>query len=357
MPVGATVRAYRPGDESALVALWNAALPTDPLDVVTLAARVLADPNFEPSSLLVLEGPRPAGACAGMRSAAPTGRVAADVPAAMGAGPGTPLLGFVLALTRRVPLEPGEGLETDCGWITAFAVHPAARRQGAGRQLLAEACASLTRRGCTRVEVSPYAPGYFWPGVDQAAHAGAVPFLRALGFTALYEAVAMERSLSAYRPPDEAIAARARLEGEGVRFGPLTPDLVIPLIAWNGRVFHADWARAVRAAVARRLPWSRTLVARAADGGILGFAQYGCYDRAADRFGPFGVDPAARGRGIGRVLLHECLQGMQRDDLRCAWFLWTGERSPAGALYRAAGFHVARRFLLFRRSLEVPVVG
>ncbi len=324
------VRPYRAGDEAALVALWNAALPVDPIDEPTLAARVLVDPNFLPSGLLVAEALGPARA---------TGVDAGS------------LLGFVLALSRRVPLAPGEGLEADTGWLTAFGVRPEVRRAGLGTALLEAACGELATRGCRRVEVSPYAPGYFWPGVDRAAYPEALALLAARGFATLYEAVAMERSLFGYCPPDDALAGRAALEREGVRFCPLQPSTVLPLLEWSGRVFHADWARAVREAVARRLPWGRTLLALAPDGAILGFAQYGAYDYSADRFGPFGVDPAARRRGIGRVLLHACLQAMQRDGLRCAWFLWTGERSPAGALYQGAGFRVARRFVLLKRDL------
>jgi ribosomal protein S18 acetylase RimI-like enzyme len=321
------VRAYQPGDEAALVALWNTALPRDPLDADTFAARVLADANFLSSGLVVAAGAE---------------------------GP----LGFALALSRRVPLAPGEGLEPETGWITAFGVHPAARRRGVGTALLEAACAELQRRGCRRVEISPYAPGYFWPGVDTAAYAEALGWLQRRGFRSLGEAVAMERSLSGYLPPPEAQAACTALEADGVALGPLGPEAVVPLIAWAGRTFHPDWGRAVREAVARGVPWRRTLLARDAGGAILGFAQYGAYDRSLDRFGPFGVDPAARRRGIGRALLHLTLQAMQREGCRCAWFLWTGEHSPAGALYRGAGFRVSRRFALLRRDLAAaPPAG
>ena len=325
------VRPYQPGDETTLVDLWNAALPADPLDADTLAARVLADPNFRSSGLLVAE------------------RVHGPVP---GEGPGPrPLLGFVLALSRRVPLDPGEGLEPECAWVTAFGVHPAVRRRGLGRALLGAACDELARRGAERVDVSPYAPGYFWPGVDREAYPEAAAFLEALGFHPLGEAVAMERSLIGYRPPAEVPGARQRLLGEGVRFRAFGPELVVPAVEWSRRVFHADWARSLRSSVASRLPWSRTRLALDATGAILGFAQFGCYDRCADRFGPFGVDPAARGRGIGKVLLHDTLCSMQREALASAWFLWTDENSPAGHLYRKAGFRMVRRFVLLRRHL------
>jgi mycothiol synthase len=321
------VRAYRPGDDEGLVALWNRALPLDPLHADGWAARVLADPNFAPSLLWVAE----------------------EAPRV--------LVGFCLAVRRLVPLGPGADLEPEVGWITAFGVDPAHRRRGVGRAVCTAACRELARQGCRRAEVSPYAPGYFWPGVDRAAYPEALAFLDRLGFVPAYEAVAMERSLWDYRPPPEAEAALARLRADGVSLVPLAPAWVVPLVAWVGSTFHADWARAVREGVARRLPWGRTRLAVDGRGRILGFAQYGTYDRSLDRFGPFGVDPAARRRGIGTALLHETLRAMQAEGCRTAWFLWAAEDSPAGALYRRAGFRVTRRFVILRRNLETPAGG
>lgn len=314
-------RPYRPGDERALVAAWNAALPADPIDEAAFARRILADANFLPDGLRVAE--------------APDGRGVA---------------GFALALARRVPLDPSADLEPDTGWITAFGVDPAWRGRGLGTALLRAAMGHLRERGCRRVEVSPYAPGYFWPGPDRAAHDAALRLLEHEGFAPLAEVVAMERSLTAFTPVAEVGAARVRLEREGLCLRPLGPALVWPLLEFIQRAFYPDWTRAVRASVAHGVPWGRTRLALRGDA-VVGFAQYGAYDGHPDRFGPFGVDAAERGRGIGAVLLEDTLRAMQGAGCRAAWFLWTGEASPAGRLYRRSGFSVSRRFVLLRRPL------
>jgi hypothetical protein len=43
---------------------------------------------------------------------------------------------------------------------------------------------------------------------------------------------------------------------------------------------------------------------------------------------------------------------MRAQGLHGAWFLWTGEQSPAGHLYRKAGFHVTRRFDIMSKTLQ-----
>src|SRR5207245_268893 len=115
------------------------------------------------------------------------------------------------------------------------------------------------------------------------------------------------------------------------------------VLEFNTRVFTADWARAVREALLRGVSRDRVLVASHGSQ-IVGFCIYGGYDNVAERFGPFGVDPAQRRLGLGRVLLYRCLELMHAEGLHNAWFLWTGIDDPAGHLYRSAGFTVSRAF-------------
>ncbi|WP_143664135.1 GNAT family N-acetyltransferase, partial [Streptomyces murinus] len=85
-------------------------------------------------------------------------------------------------------------------------------------------------------------------------------------------------------------------------------------------------------------------------GRLVGWAMHGAYESAVERFGPFGVLEELRGTGLGKVLLHLVLARMRARGAHGAWFLWTGERSPAGHLYRAAGFETTRVFRVLRRE-------
>ena len=86
------------------------------------------------------------------------------------------------------------------------------------------------------------------------------------------------------------------------------------------------------------------LVARE-KGEVVGFCQ-----QRNERFGPFGVRPDCRNRGIGRMLLFKCLETMSAKHVFFAYFLWTDE--DAARLYSLAGFKRRREFAVMRKSLS-----
>lgn len=310
-----SVRGYRPGDEATVVTLWNRCLPADPITAERFAAQVLLDVNFDAAGFLVAEQE---GA----------------------------IIGFLLALTRQTPMQ---GLDNDPedGWISVFFVDPAFRNQGIGQALLDQGRAHVADRGRRWVSVSPYAPNYFWPGVDADLYPEALRFLRKNHFETIETPVSMTASLLGFSIPDSVRDLRRRREDEGYTFGTLRDDQITGVLEFNSRHFSADWARAIREGLLRGVPRERVLVASRGSA-IVGFCLYGGYDRVAERFGPFGVHPDLRRVGLGRILLYLCLDRMHANGLQNAWFLWTGLDDPAGHLYTSAGFHVARSFTVLR---------
>jgi mycothiol synthase len=329
-----SVRPYHPGDEESLVALWNACLPRDLIAPTVFQAKVLLDPNFDPLGLLLAQE-------------------------------GKQIVGFLLALARRYPLFSA-GLEEQNGWITAFAVHPAQRRRGVGRALLAVGLQYLRARGRKLAWFSPYAPGYFTPGLDAAAYPDALAFLQAQGFVTAYQALSMERSLADFRYPPEATAAEERLASAGIIVRPYQPNDLWPLLAFTAQFFRGDWERFLRQALGRIVggEWPGDVVWVARDDRFshaLQSAEVACENlsegeeivgycqHTGERFGPFGVREDYRGRGIGLVLLCRCLERMKGKGHHNAWFLWASER--AAHLYARVGFHEARRFAVLQREL------
>jgi GNAT superfamily N-acetyltransferase len=78
------------------------------------------------------------------------------------------------------------------------------------------------------------------------------------------------------------------------------------VVAWVGTVFGAAWASEARVALQNR-PVSLRL-AMASEGPV-GFA---CFDATArGMFGPIGVLPAWRGKGVGALLLQRVLAAMR----------------------------------------------
>lgn len=310
------IRSYHGADETALIDLWNRSMTHDPIDAAAFRTRVLLDANFRADGLIVAEED---GA----------------------------LMGFVLAIMRQVPLFL-QGLEPERGWITAFGVHPDRRRQGIGQQLFA---AALTRFAAARrqqVEIAPYTPNYFIPGVDMDNYAPAVAFLEKLGWQVASTPISMRAELTGNQMQPEVVELEASLVNNGIEIRPVAAADLPALLPFIAESFGWDWYRfAQEYLLALFGPGADDICFLVAVQGerIVGYCQ-----QRRERFGPFGVDPAWRGRGIGRVLLARCLAAMRAKGFHCAWFLWTGR--DAARLYEREGFRVVRRFAVMRYTLD-----
>jgi GNAT superfamily N-acetyltransferase len=70
---------------------------------------------------------------------------------------------------------------------------------------------------------------------------------------------------------------------------------------------------------------------------------------AQGRFGPFGVRPDLRSKGIGAVLFYYLIERVTGNGARYLWFGWAGGRNLS--FYERAGCVVTRQFHLFRREV------
>jgi ribosomal protein S18 acetylase RimI-like enzyme len=311
------IRPYRGADESELLDVWRASMTADGLSDHLFRTKVLLDPNFMTENLLVaVEGER--------------------------------LAGFVLALTRQVPLFL-QGLESDKAWITAFGVHPDYQRRGIGSALFNTIRAKLAAEGRRTIDISPYVPNYFVPGVDIHAYPATLAFLDKVGFRVLYNAISMGADLSGFRIPPEILELERRREQEdGLTIRPVAAADLPELMPFIVRHFGWDWYRHAQDYLLELFGGSNTqhicfLVARQ-HGEIVGYCQ-----QRLERFGPFGVDPSRRNLGIGRLLLFRCLATMSARHTYFAYFLWTGE--DAARLYSLAGFKRRREFAVLHTDL------
>jgi len=311
-----TVRPYRPADEQQVLHVWNAAMWADPIDASGFRRTVLLDPNCRPEGLQVAEA-------------------------------GADIAGFMLALHRRVP-NFRDGLQADQAWITAFGVLPNARRQGVGQRLLDASLAYAESDGARVVRIAPYVPNYVIPGVDVAAYPEAVALLERDGFTVTSRPLSMRAELTGFRIPEQIAQTAERLAAEGIVIRPAVATDIPQVLDFAARLFSWDW-------------WSNAtevLGALFAGGSSRGVGMWVAYNggqllgysmHRAERFGPFGVDPALRSRGIGRVLLAETLLGMRRQQFHAARFLWTSD--SAARLYAQCGFREVRRFAVMEKQL------
>lgn len=319
------ITGFRVGTGDQLVDLWCRSAPADPITADRFRDLVLLDPNFDPEGL----------------------RLAWD---------GAALVGAAYAVFRRVAMV-GDDLEPHRGWVPFFFVDPAVRGRGIGARTLTSALDYLRANGREEAIFSAYTPNYVLPGLDAETYPSAATLLARFGFTTVTQAAAMDRGLVGYTIPADVRARQEALEAAGYSFGSPHRDEVVWLIKLADEEFSPDWARAIRENLATGLPLERIVVARDPDAEVVGWAMFGAYAGVLERFGPFGVLARQRGNGLGAVLLHLALTRMRALGAHSAWFLWTGEQSPAGALYRKAGFVTSRRFEVMSARLTGDTLG
>lgn len=320
-----TVSNYEHRDFAPVVELLQRVLPCEPITYSSFTRRVLLDPNFDPQGAFTAHN------------------TAGDV------------IGFLLALVRRRPLEDAPP-DSDRGWVTLYGVAEQARNQGVGSELLQAAETWLRSQGRSTVWISPYAPNYWTPGVDESACAAGLAFLQRRGYAPVYRPLSMNVSLVGWQPPEWIRSKRLELENENeredekIRFAVFRPAYAGQITDFLRQEFPGDWQRYLRDAmldiVNGRRPESELRLLLQADN-IIGFAH-----SEAERFGPFGVAKAWRGKGLGALLLYNTLEEMQRRGLHNAWFLWTDDQT-AQRLYKPAGFHETRRYTVLRKALAI----
>ncbi len=311
------IRTFQGKDELELLDVWHRAMSSDRISASLFRTQVLLDPNFHPDYVPV---------------AVEDGRV----------------VGFILCLARRVPYFL-QGMDPTEAWISAFGVHPDYRGHGIGSALFERIMGKLREEGRETVDISPYVPNYFVPGVDTQAYPDTIRFMQErIGFETLYHAISMGADLSGFQVPDDIQARIERSEAEeDLTIRPIEAADIPDLMPFLVEHFGWDWFRHAQSYLLEYFGDSPHricfLVARE-KGDLVGFCQ-----QRNERFGPFGVRPDCRNRGIGRMLLFKCLEQMSAKQVYFAYFLWTDE--DAARLYSLAGFERRREFAVMRKLL------
>ena len=207
------IRPYQGNDESDLLDVWHRALPADRISPSLFRTQVLLDPNFHPDYVPV---------------AVEDGRV----------------VGFILCLVRQVPYFL-QGMDPSEAWISAFAVHPDYRRRGIGSALFNVIIDKLCAEDRSLVDISPYVPNYFVPGIDTRAYPDTIRFLQErIGFHTLYHAISMGNDLTDFRIPDEIQNRIERAEADdGLTIRPIQATDIPDLMPFLVEHFGWDWFR------------------------------------------------------------------------------------------------------------------
>ncbi len=209
-----TISTYQHSDLMPVVGLLMEALPGEPMSQELFARKVLLDPNFDANGAFVARSPNG-------------------------------LLGFLLAITRKRPLEDAPD-DSERGWITLFAVTPSAQRHGIGTALLHAAETWLRQQNRREVWISPYAPNYWTPGVDENACKVGLAFLQKRGYTTAYRPLSMDISLVGWQPPAWVNPRMAEITAQGMAFSYFFPAHAGQVTEFLRAEFPGDWQRYVR---------------------------------------------------------------------------------------------------------------
>jgi predicted N-acetyltransferase YhbS len=230
--------------------------------------------------------------------------------------------------------------DASIGHIDLIAVDPAERRRGVGRQLMSRVEGALAGLGAGDVVLAGNAPYYAWPGID-VRYTPAICAAMALGFAQDQPAWNMTADLRALAPTD---ADEKRLADHGVTIRRAEPSDSAALVEFALANWGTGWAGEISHSIGRERAGCH--LALEADGTLLGFAAYG--SSRPSWFGPMGTTPAARGRGIGSLLLRRCLADQRATGHETAQIGWVG---PMPFYSTAVGARVERVFFLYRKQI------
>ena len=310
-----SINPFQPDDLEGVVGLLNQELHADPMSSETFQRKVLLDINFKPKGAPIAKA-------------------------------GDRMVGFMLGIVRSHPMEDARP-DFDRGWITLAAVDKDFQRQGIGSRLWEHLKDYFKASGAKTAFIATYPPNYFWPGIDEAAYPRAIGFFKKHGFEVLHRPLSMDASLVHLKTPDWIKEKEAELLSEGVVFDTFKPKYILPLLDHLKAVSPGDWQRYIRESMVRitlgDFDRGRVYVAMQGDE-CVGFCQHD-----GERLGPFGVDDKERGRGIGAVLLLQCLHGMKAKGMHNAWFLSTTDQ--VAKLYAEGGFKETRRYAAMKCEL------
>ena len=297
---------WGPDRAGELAALWNAAMPKDPIGVDDVEAVCFG--RGATSSKDVLQ-------------------VVDSVTLATGSGSG--------AVTVTVT---GVG-EHRSAHLQLLVVHPAQRARGIGRALVRAAEDWARGRGLDELTVGGAAPFYLFTGID-SRWTSAICLFESLGYErsgAELDLTCATRGTPSSRRPGGTAAAGVVVEAvdDDERAAAL-----MDMVERDWPLWAAEFRRAAEAGT--------VAVARDGEGGtVLGAAAH-----SVSRFGvvgPVAVSPEAHGRGIGSVLMAAVLSELSVAGLRTVEIAWT---STVRFYAKACGATIARTSLLMRRSLS-----
>lgn len=258
------------------------------------------------------------------------------------------IVGFVNAVYHATAIARGAPNGYPNGYVNRLAIRDGEDFEEIGTALLTCAETYLREHGKTGISTG-YFPTYFTQGVCPERAPRYVRLYEKLGYSSAASA-ALRLDLSRFVPFETYEERRRDLLAEGYAVGPLTEAYLLSAIDPKADFSNASWSAEFKMRLQQGFALEKMRVATK-DGKVVGACIYGDPGSSEERFGPFGVSAGHRGKGIGAVLLQDCLTEMKKHGLQSAWMQWVGEDGVAFRLYRKFGFAKTATYLTFHKNL------
>jgi len=228
------------------------------------------------------------------------------------------------------------------GWVRLLVVHPKWRCRGIGSALLSEIEKRLVARGAEKISIMDVYGNYQMPGVD-VRYKEAFCFLEKYGYERGMPNINLICDVSPERFDCDGDIERLKTEGFIIR-----------------RAEQSDWEGVEKFLAANWRSWITevhscydnepvTLYICIKDSEVVGFSAYEGNNKKMGWFGPMGVLPVTRGKGIGGILCKLCLRDIALAGHRRAIIPWVG---PVRFYDKVCGSKIDRVFWTFTKDVR-----
>jgi ribosomal protein S18 acetylase RimI-like enzyme len=239
------------------------------------------------------------------------------------------LIGAGIAVARKL-----EG--NKLGFVKYIGVLPKFRRKGTGQAIFSELERRFQKREAREVRVGSCPAPFFQGGVD-VTDTALVALLLKRGYQRQGEIVDMTLSLGKWEAlelPED----KARLKEFGIRKAAPKDEAALEEMI---QVEFPQWVQELRVGLKRGVVWMAGQEGRA-------IAFCGVNLSNPGYLGPVGVREAFRGRGIGRLLLNKCLEGVKKSGLKSLRIPGLG---PIPFFSKYAGAHLGPIFWCYSKKV------
>lgn len=218
------------------------------------------------------------------------------------------LVGFGMGVIRKRETEK-------VGYLKFLAVHPEFRRKGIARNLYNQIESIFVKNNITKIRLIESWPNYYMPGIDPF-YTEAVAFFERFGFVKDGDAANLKCDLELQSFDTKEDEEKVRENGIEIRRA-VKADYD-DIMNWSDKNFAA-WRFEIANSF---LNDPISLHLSKLNGEIIAFSAHSSNNPGLPWFGPVGTTEAARGKGVGGILLKRCLQDLKELKYKIAIIPW-----------------------------------